>query len=258
MLSWPFAFRIPFTNFIENWRVGIGYRVEQIKISDVTKHKCGTEIYSHGYVPDEILLDNKGHEFVPRLYFRLARDTRDTFIFPTRGSRIVFQTELVTEALGGYETYGRISLEGAKYFPLSKRLTLKLAAEYITNTNEKAKIFDRFFAGGVGSVRGFRRRDVAPFDRYDDGLGGNSMLTGTVELLTPIKDVFYFSVFCDAGNAWWDAYDVHLDDVCVSVGFGIQLKMLPISIYYGYPIETNDDFIGKDNGRIHFNMGFTF
>ena len=258
MLSWPFAFQIPFTNAIENWRIGIGYRVEQIKISHVTSHDLGTEIYSRGYIPSTILTDNKGKEFVPRLYFRLVRDTRDAFIFPTRGSRIVFQTELVTEALGGYETYGRISLEGAKYFPLSKRLTLKLSADYSTNTNTRAKIFDRYFAGGVGSVRGFRRRDVAPFDRYDDGVGGNSMLTGTVELITPVNDVLYFSVFCDAGNAWWDCYEARLDDICVSVGFGIQLKMLPVSVYYGYPIETNDDFIGRDSGRLHFNMGFNF
>ena len=258
MLSWPVAFMIPGTEHIESWRIGIGYRVEQIKIGDVTTRSPLAAKFSKGYVKDLILADEEGIDTVPRLIFRMTRDTRDAFMFPTRGSRVLFQSELLTKAIGSYETYGRFTLEGSKYYPISKALTLKLRADYATNTNEKAGIFDRFFGGGVGSVRGFNRGDVAPFDVFDDSIGGNSMLTGSVELLTPIKDIMYFSVFADAGNSWWKSFDMRLDDLCYSVGFGFQLKMLPISIFYGHPIQTSEDFIGKKSGRIHFNMGFTF
>ncbi|MBR0458462.1 MAG: outer membrane protein assembly factor BamA [Victivallales bacterium] len=258
-LSWPVAFRIPGTEHTENWRVGVGYRIEYIRISDVDKHKEESAMEKGDFVPDHCIADDEGSEWANRFLLRLSRDTRDSFRFPTRGSQITAQTEFVTTALGAYENYGRFNFEVTKYTPIFRDFILKLNADYATSTSsDDIHIFDRYFAGGIGTVRGFKRRDVAPRDRFDDPLGGNSMVTATAELIKPVSDIMFVSVFLDAGNVWWDDFECDLGDLNYSVGFGVQFRAIPISIYYGVPIETTYDHLDGRSGRIHFNIGITY
>ena len=255
-LSWPVSFRIPGLEHIENWRVGLGYRFEHVKISDVDKHNPDKAMQSGDFVRGHILADEEDTYWANRLILRFVRDTRNSFLYPTRGSRLVLQAEYVTEALGSYESYGRYSANYTQYTPFIRDLILKLEAGYSTSDGDKMAIFDRYFAGGIGTVRGFKRRDVAPVDCYKDPLGGNSMFTGTVEIIKPIKDIMFISTFLDAGNVWWDEFE--FDELNYSVGVGIQFRALPISIYYGHPISTAYDHLDGKSGRIHFNIGISY
>ena len=209
------------------------------------------------FVRGHILADEEDSYVANRLLWRVSRDTRNAYLFPTRGSRISLQTEFVTKALGSYETYGKLDLAATKYIPIFRDFILKLDANYGSATGDDAAIFDRYFAGGIGTVRGFKRRKVAPVDCYEDPLGGNSIVTGTVELIKPVMNFMYVSTFLDAGNVWWDELEMKLDDLNYSVGVGVQFKTVPVSIYYGYPIETTYDHIRK-SGRLHFNIGITY
>ncbi len=255
-LSWPVSFRIPGFNHIENWRFGLGYRIEHVKISDVDTHKPESAMTKGDFVRGHILADEEDTYWANRLIMRLTRDTRNAFNYPTRGSRFIAQMEYVTEAFGSYESYGRYSLNWTNYSPLIRDLVLKLDAGYSTSDGDEMAIFDRYFAGGIGTVRGFKRRDVAPVDCYKDPLGGNSMFTGTVEIIKPIKDFMFVSTFMDAGNVWWDECD--FGKLNYSIGLGVQFRALPISIYYGYPISTAYDHLDGKSGRVHFNIGISY
>ncbi len=257
MLSWPIAFQLG-DSHVENWRMGVGFRMEQIDISDVDTHSEYDLTDSKDYVQDYILAEEEDDYWAGRLILRLTRDTRDTFRFPSRGSMVSLQTELVTTALGSYESYARFNLSGTKYIPVVRDFILKLGADYSTLSNDDAAIFDRYFGGGIGTVRGFKRRDISPIDRHEDPLGGRSMLTGTMEILKPVKDFMYVSAFVDAGNAWWDTTEFDLGELNVSVGFGVQFKALPISLYYGIPVSTSYDHLDGKSGRFHFNIGYTY
>ena len=149
-------------------------------------------------------------------------------------------------------------MNATKYIPIFRDFILKLDASYATATGDDVAIFDRYFAGGIGTVRGFKRRDVAPVDCYEDPIGGNSMLTATIELIKPVKNFCYLSTFVDAGNVWWDDFEAKLDDLNYSVGVGVQFKAIPVSIYYGHPIETTYDHLDGKSGRLHFNIGITY
>ncbi len=257
MLSWPVAFKLGATH-VENWRMGVGFRLEQVDISDVKRYDESDLTDSKDFVDDHILAQEEDGYWAGRLILRLTRDTRDTFRFPTRGSLVSMQTELVTAALGSYESYARFHLSGAKYIPVVSDVVLKLSADYSTLSNDDAAIFDRYFGGGIGSVRGFKRRDISPIDCYEAPLGGRSMLAGTMEILKPVKDFMYVSAFVDAGNAWWDTMEFDLGDLNVSVGLGIQFKALPISLYYGIPVSTAYDHLDGKSGRFHFSIGYTY
>ena len=259
MLSWPVIFRVPWTNHTENWRLGIGYRVEHIRISDVDEHDESTAMEDGDFVKDHCIKDEKGTYWANRLIFRATRDTRDAFRFPTRGSIISLQSEYVTEALGSYESYGRFQFEASKYIPFYQDLVLKLDANYYTTTgDDDIAIFDRYFAGGIGTVRGFKRRDVAPVDRFDDPIGGNSMFTASIEVIKPVSDFMFVSAFVDGGTVWWDDFKADISDFNYSVGFGVQFRAIPISVYYGYPIHTEFDHLDGKSGRLHFTIGLSY
>ena len=106
---------------------------------------------------------------------------------------------------------------------------------------------------GVGLPPG-----TAPVDRHEDPFGGSTMMTGTIELLQPVRDIMFASVFTDFGNVWYDAADIDLSDLCMSVGVGVQFRALPISLYYGYPILTSYDHLDGRSGRFHFSIGFSY
>lgn len=259
MLSWPLAFRIPGTEHIESWRMGVGFRIENVDISDVDDLDDSDLVPDDwDYIRNRTIQDEEGDEWANRLIVRLSRDTRDAFYFPRDGSLVTLQSELVTEAFGSYESYGRFSLGGAMYRPLVRDLVLKLSAEYSSTTSDDPAIFDRYFAGGVGSLRGFKRRDVSPIDQYENPMGGNSMLLGSVEILMPVKNFMFFSVFTDIGNVWWDEFDTDISKLNMSVGLGIQFRALPISLYYGVPVSTDYDHLDGKSGRFHFNIGYSY
>ena len=225
-------------------------------LSDIRLKYLGFIFQSFNLIPQLTVEENIALPLM--LDGKSTRDTRDTFRFPSRGSMVSIQTELVTAALGSYESYARFNLSGTKYIPVVRDFILKLGADYSTLSNDDAAIFDRYFGGGIGTVRGFKRRDISPIDRHEDPLGGRSMLTGTMEILKPVKDFMYVSAFVDAGNAWWDTTEFDLGDLNVSVGVGVQFKALPISLYYGIPVSTSYDHLDGKSGRFHFNIGYTY
>ena len=259
MLSWPIALSIPGTDFVDDkWSMGVGFRVESIRIDDVDTHDPDSAMTKGDFVRGHVLADEEDTYTANRLILKLTRDSRNTFMFPTRGTLFSVTGEMVTEAFGSYETYGRFEVDATKYIPVFSDLVLKLNANYYTNTNDEAAVFDRYFAGGPGTVRGFRRRDVAPVDCFEDPYGGHSMLTGTVELIKPVQNFMFLSTFVDAGNAWWDEYDVDLGDLNYSIGVAVQFRAFPINISYGYPISTTWDHLDGKRGRLHFNIGISY
>ena len=268
MLSWPIAFLVPFTEHTEYWRMGVGVRVEYVKISHVDNDENDFAMLPNdwlerwyqnsGTVRGHNIFDDEDTFWANRLIWRVSRDTRNAFRFPSRGSQITLELEYVTEALGSYESYGKVELSGAKYMPVFSDVVLKTGFNFGSATSDDPAIFDRYFAGGIGTMRGFKRRDVAPVDAFEDPLGGNTILTGTIELLKPVRDFVYLSTFFDIGNVWWDSFEVDTDDLNMSIGIGLQFKAIPLNLYYGYPIRTGYDHLDNSHGRFHFNIGYTF
>lgn len=261
MLSWPIAFSLPGTKHVEYWRMGVGLRAEQIRISDVDDDPYDD---SMEYSDDAIIYnidEDEGSHWANRLILRMSRDTRDRFRFPTKGSRVLLEGELITAALGSYSNYARFHAGGDKYLPVVKDFTLKIGLDAWAATHisgDDIRIFDRYFGGGYGTIRGFKRRDVSPVNYNENPIGGLTMVMGTVELLKPIKDFMYLSVFSDIGNTWWDSFEFDPSELNMSVGVGIQFIALPIRLDYGYPVMTHGDHLDGKSGRFHFNIGYTF
>ncbi len=237
------------------WRHSAGLTVQQIKLTDFEDDVSA------------LLLSEEGNYNATRLLFSVSRDSRDSFVQPTRGSRLTLSTELLTEAIGSYSDIVRLDLAARKYFPLVHDMVLKLGGEVAVLrriSGKRAAIFDRYFAGGM-SVRGFKRREISPIDDavHEEPIGGKSMLLGRAEIIYPIFKLIYGSAFCDAGNVWEDVDDLDPFDLNVSVGAGVQVNLpigpqpVPVRFEYGWPIVTQMDHL-SDSGRPHFHIGYRF
>ncbi|MCU0502047.1 MAG: outer membrane protein assembly factor BamA [Anaerolineae bacterium] len=137
-----------------------------------------------------------------------ARDTRDSFLFPTKGLLQRASAEIGTPA--GSLQYYKVSLQHQQFLPLSKDFTLMLNAEFGLGgglSDKPLPFFKNFYAGGTSSVRGFKAGTLGPKDIYGDALGGDTRLVGNVELFFPLPGLkddqsLRMSAFIDAGAVW--------------------------------------------------------
>ena len=93
-----------------------------------------------------------------------SRDTRDSLITTTAGTYLRASSELA----GGDLSYYRLGYQHQWYKPLTRSLTLHLGGEigYAAGFGDKPlPFFKNFFAGGPGSVRGYRPFSLGPHRR---------------------------------------------------------------------------------------------
>ncbi len=213
------------------WSVTGTLRVEEVGVSNVAPASLGTP---------EDLLSAVGHHFLigPRL--GVIRDDRDSFLRPTEGGRIEAAVE---EVLGSYQ-FPLLTLEGSRYFTTYQRpdgsgrhvIALRSQLGY---AGPNTPVFERFYAGGFNSLRGFQYRGVGP-NINGFMVGGNFMWLSTVEYQVPIKanDQIYVVAFVDSGTV---ERSVTITDYRVSAGVGLRVTLpmlgpVPLALDLGFPI----------------------
>jgi outer membrane protein insertion porin family len=135
-----------------------------------------------------------------------VRDGRDSYLYPTTG---VFQKAYAEIGLpGGNLLYARTSYQYQRYFPLSRDYTLMANGQLGVGDGYGGKImpfFKNFFAGGVGSLRGYKLNTVGPLDSQGFPRGGDRQILGNLEVLYPFPGLrndhsVRLSNFVDAGQ----------------------------------------------------------
>jgi len=193
-----------------------------------------------------------------------ASDTRDSLTWPTKGwlNEVSFEVGLPPADL----TYYRANYQ-SQWFYTSDRfswLTLMVNGElgYAGGYRDKAlPFFKNFYAGGVGSVRGFETATLGPRDLNDDVLGGNRRFVGNIELLFPMpgykeKNV-RLGIFTDFGNVWGSDQKIDFGDVRASVGLAVSWDspMGPLRFSLGTPVRSQT---GDKIERFQFQLGRVF
>jgi outer membrane protein insertion porin family len=134
--------------------------------------------------------------------------------------------------------------------------------------SDSVPIFERFFAGGPRSVRGFEFRSVGP-QEDDEPVGGIARVVGTLEYSFPIipgfdqtyapewrADFLRGVLFTDVGNVESDWRDFTFDDFRVAVGFGFRIKIpvfpAPVALDFGFPVRDRDE---DDEELFSFSVG---
>jgi outer membrane protein assembly complex protein YaeT len=210
------------------WSVSAAVRLEDIHLDTIPDG-----------APPEIT-NYAGSSFAAGFRLGVTRDTRDNFMRPTEGNMISASVEQVT----GTYNYTLANLEGNQYFTTFQRadgsgrqvLALHSQASWASDTTP---VYDRYYAGGFQSMRGFEFRGVGPqVDGYK--VGGDFMFLNSAEYQVPVmaNDNFYFVGFCDTGTV---ESKVSLAEYRVAVGLGVRfvvpmLGPVPIALDFGVPL----------------------
>lgn len=182
----------------------------------------------------------QGSNFLLGLRAAVQRDSRDTFLRPTEGSMF----EAAFEQVLGDFTFPLVSLEGSKYWTVYQRPDgsgrhVLAARTQFGIAGSDAPVFERFYAGGFRSLRGFEFRGVGPdVDGYK--VGGKFMFLNSLEYQIPIRanDMLYSVFFVDSGTV---EKDVELKNYRVTAGAGLRIVVpmlgpVPIALDFGFPV----------------------
>ncbi|OOP54811.1 MAG: outer membrane protein assembly factor BamA [Candidatus Brocadia carolinensis] len=213
-------------------------------------------------VPQDVL-DAEGSYLKAGITLSANTNKTDNFLAPTKG----YQGESSIEVAGldvdivkykfqatRFKTLFEVPKWGKHVFAYGGTFGI---AE--STSAEDVPIFERFYAGGYGSLRGFRFRGVSPVDaKTNDQIGGDVLILLNAEYLIPIyKDMVRAAIFTDSGKADESAGDINFDRFRLSSGAGLRLSVpflgrSTISIDYGIPIVKEDE---DETEAFSFNFG---
>jgi outer membrane protein insertion porin family len=195
----------------------------------------------------------------------LTFDSRDNVFDTTKGNLLVGSLELAGGPLGGDKDFVKFYGRASHYFPLFNNSALELRGRVGLvdpyGNSDKVPIYERFFAGGADTIRGYRERKVGPVDPLSkDPLGGESMVIGNLEYLYPVFKFLKVAAFYDIGNVGAKVGDVTDGGFKSGTGLGVRIKTPfgPVKLDYGIPMNKESGEDTKGSGRFHFSMSHNF
>ncbi len=237
----------------EYLRADLTYRNDTIKISNIDDSASND------------LKREAGSNNISSMQFSLTYDNRDNVFDPTKGNLVSGSIEGAGGPLQGTKDFWKFSGRASHYFPMFNGSVLELrgraglAKPY--GDSDHVPIYERYFAGGANTIRGYHERKVGPIDPLtSDPIGGESLLIGNVEYLYPVFNFLKLAAFYDVGNVWAKMGDFASGNLKSGVGLGVRIKtpIGPIMLDYGIPLNKEPGSDRRGSGKFHFNMSHGF
>jgi outer membrane protein insertion porin family len=206
----------------------------------------------------------------------LLRNTLDSPVFPTVGTRHELRGEFSGGPLGGDGSFQKYIARGTWWAPVAQfgggqvgvrpvRTALGLSAEVGALVGDASRFpFERFWMGGVQfgeQLRGYDETSITPRGYMPRGSGtlsdrlGNAFVRLSAEYAVRFTDIASVSVFGDAGNLWSDPLEINPTRLFRGAGIGVQLvtPFGPLGLDYAYGFDRADP-----GWQLHFKFGQGF
>jgi outer membrane protein insertion porin family len=245
---------------LEDSRIGVEYRIEDAEISDVSS------------IAPAVIQVEQGSTVISSITPRLYRDTRNHPFDPTAGSLQDLAVQFA--GIGGDSEFVKLDLRTRWYYPFWKSPSLGTFVLSLGQTvgygqsygsQRELPLVERYFPGGINSVRGFRILSLGPrnslSDEYGrlvatDPIGGSEQLIFNNEVIFPLVESIGLKgvAFVDAGNAFSAAQGIDFGEMRVAAGGGIRWlsPIGPLRIELGFPINPQPD---DDKQTVMFSFG---
>lgn len=214
---------------------------------------------------EEIKRDEGSHS-KPFVRVSARVDRRDNRFVPTTGYRANASAELAAgdvESIkleAGAEQYWTVrERNGRGKHVLGVRGRTGIVVPY---SGDRVPVFERFYAGGFSTLRGFEFEGVSPSDPVtEDQVGGEAMLLGSVEYSLPIspEENLRLLGFVDGGYVVEDAEEVFSgwDELRLSTGIGFRWQVpffgrTALEVDLAAPLMKEDD---DETQTLHFSFG---
>ena len=206
-----------------DWR----YRLETVNVYNVSDN---ASIY---------VKDQAGKKTTSALAVSLTTDSRDDYYSPSRGARHSFSIENAGGILGGDNYFVRVTGETSWFFPMPLSTVLNLRGKVgmmKPYSGRQIPIYEKFFVGGLYTVRGFEYGMAGPRDQNNEPLGSEKMVVFNSELIFPLSGEIGLK-----GAVFWD----------IGKGFDNFSELTPLKTGVGVGIRWQSPF-----GPIHIDIGF--
>lgn len=232
--------------FAEYWWTDLLYNFERAEISNVSEDAS------------TVIKDQEGKRTTSSITPSIARDSRDNYLDPRRGSRNSIYTTFA--GLGGTNKFFKGGIDSAWYFPIgSSSVMARGRFGYATGiSGQDLPLYERFYVGGIYSVRGLGYGEAGPKDEgTDDPIGGTEELIFNLEYIFPlISDIRLKGVvFFDAGNSYESFHN--FPELRYTTGAGVRWisPVGPIRLEWGYNLDREP---GEKSSRFEFAFGTFF
>ena len=255
-------------------------------------------------LPPDITSTLQPEQFNSILTATLQRDKTNDIFSPTGGffnSITLEESGILPKLFPGitsglpFTQYYKIALYGRWYQDLTTPnrfniLALKLRGGYQSKYGQSRSLpvdiplNRKFFAGGSGSVRGWKARELGAMPDELLEFGGNFVFEGSAEMrinhfrgfgkLGPFRLENTWAVyFLDFGNVWSNISDFTSKDIAIAAGLGFRYETFfgPFRIDYGFRVYDPKDraghqtifqkqFFGETlaNAVLHIGLGHAF
>lgn len=230
----------------EYWWADIMYNFEYADISNVSEDAS------------TIIKDQAGTSTTSSVTPSIVRDSRDNYLDPRKGSRNSLYATFA--GLGGTNKFIKSVIDSAWYFPVG---TASIMARgrfgYATGiSGMELPLYERFYVGGIYTVRGLGYGEAGPKDAgTDDPIGGTEELIFNIEYIFPLLTDIRLKgvVFFDAGNAY-ESFK-KFPELRYTTGVGVRWisPMGPIRLEWGYNLDREP---GEKSSRFEFAFGTFF
>ncbi|MCD6365012.1 MAG: outer membrane protein assembly factor BamA [Planctomycetes bacterium] len=232
--------------FRNGWYAELASSTESIELVDISARAA-----------DQVRM-LRGWTFLQKLSISLTRDRTDSRWRPTTGDRLSLEWSNTVgdfdfqEADIDYRIYQTVHVDE---MDRKHVLAAKAVVGQIINY---APTFQRFYGGGLGSIRGFRYRGIGPRAGLDnDPIGGDFQVFAGAEYRYPIvQENLHGVLFLDTGAV---EQDMEISKYRVSAGFGFRLTPsgwpVPFRFDFGFPITKAPE---DERLTFNFSLGWWF
>jgi len=223
----------------------VKYRLEN---TDVTNITTGASTYIN---------QQEGTNLISSITLGLNENTIDDILNPTKGVNSGISLETAGGPFGGDSKFWSVSAFYGRYIPIKfwdSSFFVKGSVGSIRGySGQEVPITEKFYVGGLSSIRGFRYGEAGPMDENEEPIGAKNQMFFNLEWIFPIykpagvKGV----IFTDTGAGFDNWNNLRMR---TSAGFGIRWfsPLGPIRLELGFNLNPKD---GERKSLFDFAIG---
>ena len=202
----------------------------------------------------------KGKRTTSAISLSPSIDTRDDYFNPRRGGQHSLFIQDAGGILGGTNYFIKATARTSWFFPLPLNTTLNLRAQagmISPYGGRQLPVYEKFYVGGINTVRGFEYGKAGPKDVNDEPIGSKNMVVFTTEFIFPLSSAIGLkgAVFFDMGKG----FDKWSDMTPLRFGAGPGIRWYspfgPIRIDFGFNLNRKS---GEKGHALEFSGGTSF
>ncbi len=235
----------------EKWKAFGAYSYEDTTLSNVSEFASS------------IILQSMDINVTSAVKFALVRDTRDRISSPSRGSQNQVSVKYAGGPFAGDAEFTKVEASSGWFFPLPWETVFHMkgsVGQVWENETNKLPVYERFYLGGMNSIRGFEYGKASPIDPLTgERIGGDKMWYGNIEYIFPLMKEAGLNgvVFFDIGKNMAEDIDWTIEDYSSATGFEVRWisPMGPLRLVWGYNLDPKND---EDTSVWDFSIGGGF